>query len=334
VAEPVGVDFNIISASVSEQGTLVYRNGAGANENRQLAMVDRAGKLLQTVGSPGRYIGMDLSPDGKRLAVHRHDGNGGDIWIFELLRGTMSRFTFDATQDNSMPIWSPDGARIVFSSLRDGKWGIYQKDASGSGKDELLYESPGTEKAPMAWSPDGKYIVFEVTDPKTAWDLWVLPLTGDRKAYALMQTPFNETWAQISPNGKWILYNSDETGRYEVYVRPFPSGDGKWQVSASGGWYPRWSRDGKEVFYADAAANGKIVSVRVNTSGSAPEFSASTPLFDSAYVNINHGVYHKYVVYADGQRFVVPRPESTVTGDSRQPPITVVVNWTASFAKK
>jgi Tol biopolymer transport system component len=335
VAEPVAVDFNMIAASVSQNDTLVYRNGLAANESRQLAAFDRTGKMIQTVGPVGRYIGLDWSPDGKRLAVHRHDGDGGDIWLFELLRGTMSRFTYDVTQDNSMPIWSPDGAHIVFSSLRNGKWGLYQKITSGSGNDELLYESVGTEKAPMSWSPDGKFIVFEVTDPKTAWDLWVLPVTGDRKPYPIMQTAFNETWAEVSPNGKWIVYDSDETGGYEIYVRPFPSGDGKWQVSANGGWFPRWHKDGKELFYADAAANGKLLSVRVNTAGSEPEFSPPTPLFESGYVNINHViVHHKYAVSPDGQRFIIPRAESASGGESQQPPITVVLNWTASFTKK
>jgi Tol biopolymer transport system component/tRNA A-37 threonylcarbamoyl transferase component Bud32 len=333
IAEGVAVDAGIAAASVSENDILVYRTGSGGNESRQLVSFDRSGKIIDRVGPPGRYIGLDWSPDGKRLAVHRHDGNGGDIWLFELMRGTMSRFTFDPSLDNSMPIWSPTGDRIVFSELRDGKWGLYQKAASGTEKEELLYESAGTEKAPMAWSPDGKYIVFEVTDPKTAWDLWVLPLTGERKANPIMQTPFNETWADISPNGKWIAYDSDETGRYEIYIRPFPSGEGKWQVSANGGWYPRWNKDGKEIFYADAAANGKLLSVRVNTAGSMPEFSAPTPLFDSGYVNISHGVHHKYAVSPDGQRFIIPRAESTMGGESKQPPITVVLNWNAGNKK-
>jgi serine/threonine protein kinase len=333
VADGVALDFGIIAASVSDNGILVYRSGVGSNESRQLVSVDRTGKVIDQVGPPGRYIGLDWSPEGKRLAVHRHDANGGDIWLFELMRGTMSRFTFDPTQDNSMPVWSPAGDRIAFSAQRDGKWGIYQKAASGTEKEELLYESPGTEKAPMTWSPDGKYLVFEVTEAKTAWDLWVLPMMGERKAYPMMQTPFNETWAEISPNGKWIAYDSDETGRYEVYIRPFPSGEGKWQVSANGGWYPRWNKEGKELFYADAAANGKLLSVGVNAVGAMPEFEVPKPLFDSGYVNISHGVHHKYAVSPDGQRFIIPRAESKVSGESKQPTITVVLNWNAGNKK-
>jgi Tol biopolymer transport system component len=339
VADFVGTDgTNIAAVSASENGTLAYRNGAGLSDSRQLGLFDRTGKLIERVGPPGRYIGMDLSPDGKRLAVHRHEDNGGDIWIIELLRGAVSRFTLDAAQDNSMPIWSPDGTNIVFSSVRNGKWGLYQKPANGSGKEQFLYESATGDKAPMSWSPDGKYIVFQVTGDKTTWDLWVLPLTGERKAYAMMDSPANETWAEVSPDSKWIVYNSDETGRYEVYLRPFPTGEGKWPVSTNGGWYPRWRKnDGKELFFADAAANGKLLSVHVNLSGSTPEFSPATPLFDSGYININHGVHHKYAVSADGQHFIIPRPESAVSGDSSDllpPPVTVVLNWASTLNKK
>jgi len=338
VADSAAADGSFVAAvSVSENGTLVYRNTAGLNDSRQLGLFDRTGKLIDRIGPPGRYIGMDLSPDGNRLAVHRHDDNGGDIWLIELLRGTMSRFTFDATADNSMPIWSPDGTSIVFSSVRSGKWGLYQKPANGSGKEQLLYESAIGDKAPMSWSADGKYIVFQVTGAKTEWDLWVLPLTGDRKAYPMVDSPFNETWAQVSPDSKWVVYNSDETGRYEIYIRPFPMGEGKWQVSTNGGWYPRWSKDGKELFFADAAANGKLMAMRVNNTGSTPVFSPASPLFDSGYINIAHGVHHKYAVSPDGQHFIIPRPESSFSGESSvtlPPPITVVLNWASSLDRK
>jgi serine/threonine-protein kinase len=150
----------------------------------------------------------------------------------------------------------------------------------------------------------------------------------------MMETPFQETWAEISHDGKWIVYDSDETGRFEIYLRPFPTGEGKWQVSTNGGFYPRWARTGNELFYADAAANGKLLSVRMKGAGSTPEFSPTTPLFDSGYVNINHGVHHKYAVFPDGQRFIIPRPESLVSGKATLPPITVVLNWTSVLNKK
>ena len=141
---------------------------------------------------PGPYRGVDVSGDGKYIAVHRHDGNGGDIWMMESARrGTMSRFTFDAAQDNAMPVWSPDGSRIVFGSLRNGKWGLYEKAADRTGGEQLLVESE-LPTMPMSWSPDGRFLVYWMLDPKTAGDLWAMSLTGDKKSSPLLQTPFNE----------------------------------------------------------------------------------------------------------------------------------------------
>lgn len=273
-----------------------------------------------------------MSPDGKRIAVHRHDTNGGDIWLFESARrGTMLRFTFDAAQDNSMAIWSPDGSRIVFGSLRSGKWGLYEKPANGTDREQLLVESD-LQKMPMSWSPDGTSIVYSVAHPKTGSDVWILPLTGDKKPIPLLQTSFNETHPQISPNGRWMTYRSNETGREEIYVRPFPSGDGKWQVSVNGGTYSRWRPDGRELFYLTAASSGKLMSVKVNPAGSTFEYGDPIELFDSGYVNFAHGSYHTYAVSPDGQRFLIPRPEGT-DDDSAPPPITVVVNWMKAVAR-
>jgi eukaryotic-like serine/threonine-protein kinase len=336
VAEQVaaGGGLGLGTFSVSENGVLVYRNGPTATGNVQLAWLDRTGKPIETIGMPGGYRGVDVSADGTRIAFHRHDGNGGDIWLFDSARRTTSRFTFDASQDNSMPIWSPDGSRIVFSSLRNGKWGLYQKLANGTGHDELLIESD-LLKIPMSWSPDGKFIVYWVTGPKTGSDEWVLPLAGDRKPFPFLQSPFNENHPQISPDGKWIAYYSDETGRREVYVRPFPSGEGKWQVSTNGGVFPRWRRDSKELFYMGAVSLGKMISVKVNPTGPTFEYGDSTELFDSGYVNFGHtsGVYHTYAVSPDGQRFLIPRPETVGSEEIASAPITVVVNWTSGLKK-
>src|SRR5262249_25129803 len=248
VAEQVGVYLNGIAASVSDNGTLIYRSGPSAIGNLQLGWFNRAGKLIETIGVAGGYLGVDVANDGKRIAVHRHDGNGGDIWVADSTKGQMRRLTFDASQDNSSPVWSPDGTRIAFASLRGGKWGIYQKLASGTGNEQLLMESE-LQKMPMSWSPDAKLLVYWQNDARTGADLWVLPMNGERKPFPFLTDPADHRLPQISPDGKWIAYRSNETGRQEIYVRPFPTGEGRWQISTNGGSSARWRADGKELYY-------------------------------------------------------------------------------------
>jgi eukaryotic-like serine/threonine-protein kinase len=320
--------------AASQNGILVYRTGSSSGTDLQLEWVDRTGKSIGTIASPAPYLGLDLSPDGKRVAIHRHDTTGGDIWIFESDRGTMSRLTFDATQDNSSPIWSPDGARILFGSQRNGKWGLYTKPADGTGNDELLIESD-VRKMPMAWSGDGKFVGYWVDDGKGGGgDLWILPLNGDRKPIPILQTPFPERHPQISSDGKWIAYTSGETGRSEIYIRPFPAGAGKWQVSTKGGNFSRWRRDGKELYFMNANSGGKMMAADIRVSGSSLQVGVPHELFDSGYTNFSHsGTYHAYAVSADGQRFLIPRP-TAATADTAATPLTVVVNWTAALTKK
>ena len=300
----------------------------------QLTWVDRTGKSVEAFGPPGQYRGVDVSPNGQRIAVHRHDGTGGDIWLFESARrGTMSKFTFDAAQDNSMPIWSPDGTRIAFGSLRNGTGGVYEKAADGTGREERLIESD-LPAIPMSWSPDGRFLVYWINDPKTGPDQWMIPLTGDKKPIPLFHTAFAETHAQISPNGKWVAYQSNETGRSEIHVRSFPSGDGRWQISVDGGVFPRWRQDGAELFFMTPSSSvGKLMSSKVKQGGPTFEYGDPTELFDSGYVNFSHGsFYHTYAVSPDGQRFLIPRPEGA-NQDSTPAPITVVVNWSAAVAR-
>jgi serine/threonine protein kinase len=334
LAEQVAFDGPGSAFSVAESGALTYRTGTGPRDLR-LTWVDRSGKPIESVGAPGAYLGPDISPDGKRIAVHRHDGTGGDVWLVEAVGGKTSRLTFDASQESSSPIWSPDGSRIVFGSRRSGKWGLYQKLANGTGNEELLIESD-LVKSPTSWSADGKFILYMVQDPKTNADVWALPLTGDRKPFPLLQTPFIESHPQISPDGKWFAYSSDETGRREIYVQSLPPGAGKWQISSNGGFYARWRRDGKELFYMETISRGKLISVGVNAAGATLEFSTPRPLFDTGYVNLSFshtGNWNTFAVSADGQRFLIPRPESSLTGDLNNTPITVVLNWRAGLKK-
>ena len=346
--------------SVATSGALVYSFADGGNtatsasvptsdmSEWQLVWVDRSAQVIERPGPPGAYRGIELSPDGKRIAVHRHDAKGGDIYVIEP-RGSQTNLTLDAAQHNSMPIWSPDGERIAFASLRNGKWGLYQTLSRGSGTHEPLYESE-LPKAPMSWSPDGKRIVFWVQDPKTSGDLWVLTL-DDKKAAPLVATPFNETRAQISPDGNWIAYTSNsKDDRNEIYVKPFPTGSGGWQVSDRGGDWPRWRRDTKELFYHSPVAIGSGTPYpfggplfRVPVSAVAGIFEPGSPREALVFpaVNLPHtgGDYSTYAVSHDGERLLVlqyVQPGAAASGQigpDTYSGLTVALNWTAALKK-
>jgi len=328
--------------TVSTNGSLVYRSGSGSGSGEtRLAWFDRQGKQVGTLGPPGEYRNPRLSPDGKRVAVDRLVSGNKDIWLLEVERGTASRFTFDPAEDR-YPTWSPDGSRIVFDSLRGEAGGrsLYQKASSGAGNEELLLMAGGS---PRDWSPDGRSIVFTQMD-RIVNDLWVLPLDGDprqagtsprqagtegHKPVPFLKTPFSEALANLSPDGRWVAYVSDESGKPEVYVQSFPTPSGKWQVSTEGGNQPRWRRDGRELFYVSPDRKLMAVPVRL---GSTFEAGAPAALFEA---NINPaagsaGIGHQYDVTADGQRFLLnlePRETSTA-------PLTVVLNWQAGIRRQ
>jgi serine/threonine protein kinase len=314
-----------VAFSVSDSGVLAYGVGAGTSAaGLQMVWLDRQGKPLGTVGPSANYRGLDLAPDEQHVAVHRHDEGGGDIWITDT-RGTTSRFTLDAS-DNSSPIWSPDGSRIVFGSLRNGKWGLYVKPSNMAGNEERLIESD-QPIVPTSWSPNSDAIVYVMTDPKTGRDLWLLPLSGDRKPIALVHTTSTEDHGQISPDGKWLAYSSNETGQNEVYVQTFPTRAGWWPISTDGGYFPRWRGDGRELFYMDRTSGGNLIAVDVNAVGSVFVVGKPKVLFDSGYLNLAHPTpYHTYATSPDGQRFLIPRPPIK-TADAGPSPIVVVLNW-------
>jgi dipeptidyl aminopeptidase/acylaminoacyl peptidase len=308
---------------------------------RSLFWSDRAGQQTAAAGTTGTYAGVDLSPDGKRFAVHRHEGPGGDIWLYDLAQGRMQRLTFDASQENSSPIWSPDGTRIAFSSQRNNKSGLYVKLADGTGAEELITESEAG-KWPMSWSPDGKLLVYF-----QAGDVWAVPVAGDKKPVPLLQSPAVEVYPQVSPDGKWLAYQSNETGRTEIYVKPFPEGPGKWQVSTDGGQYPRWRRDGRELFFYFA---NNIIAAEIRVSGSSLEPGVPRTLFalPNPSTALAHPSYNRFAVTADGQRFLTSQAgapgaagtgsladniASAADGDDQLPgaaapnTVTVVLNW-------
>jgi dipeptidyl aminopeptidase/acylaminoacyl peptidase len=267
--------------------------------------------------------------------VERREVKGSDVWLVETASGKTSRFTLDAAQENASPVWSTDDSRIAFASLRAGKWGIYEKPSNLNGTETLLYES-GDVKLPAGWSPDGKFLVFVVLKERGA--IWKLPLTGDRTPIPIIQNQFTNLDPQISPDGKWIAYRSDETTRNQVYVQSFPSGAGKQQISSNGGSIPRWRRDGGELFYMDALTGGRLFSTDFKTNGNAFEFSSPHSMFETGFVNFNYGQHaaglgNVYSVSADGQRFVMARSISNLTGAGNTP-ITIVLNWPVALPKK
>ncbi len=326
IAERVapGLQFGFHAFSVSDNGVLAYRTGSSAAV--QPTWFDRSGKLLGPVGQPGLVLNVSLSPDGKRIAETRGDPGGGlDIWLRDVARGAASRFTFEPTQER-FPVWSPDGSRIAYASDREGVTNLYQKSSSGAGTEELLLKTP-EQKYPSDWSADGRFLLFDTVGTKTARDLWLLPLTGDRAQRAppvpFLQTPFSELQGQFSPGPegapRWIAYTSNETLREEVFVQTFPASGAKWMVSTNGGREPRWRRDGKELFYL--APDRKLMSVDVKLGAT---FEAGVPraLFEIRPPSVSLSSNY-YAVTADGQRFLVAQ----LAEESAGAPITVVMNW-------
>jgi len=304
--------------AVSQTGVLAYYSG-GAAPSSQLTWFDRGGKPLGTVGPPGIMESPAISPDGGTVAVDRLDAQLGtfDLWLHDLAHATDSRFTFDPNMDRS-PVWSPDGSRILFVSNRTGKYGLYQKAATSAGKEELLYETAGLAFT-TDWSRDGRFAIFDRLASKTGYNLWILPLAGDRKPFPFLQSEFSERDGKLSPDGRWLAYESNETGVFEVYVQAFPGKEGKWQVSAKGGSRPLWSRDGKELFYI--AGDNKLMAMDVK-GGARFEHGLPKALFEARTPG-----YASFDVTPDGKRFLLVNSLE----QGANPPMTVVVNWHAGL---
>jgi Tol biopolymer transport system component len=312
--------------TVSANGVLVY---AGSNHyESQIVWLDRAGKPLGSVGPVGADWEPSISLDEKVLAFRRTSiiGTTSDIWLRDLARETDTRVTSHASI-NLDPILSPNGDRIVFNSNRAGTFDLYQTAASGSGQDQVLVSTPNV-KVPNQWSRDDRFIVYSELDPKTLYDIWVLPVgqgaTGNPRPFAFQRTDYQELYGQLSPDSRWMAYTSEESGAREVYVRPFPGPEGgKQRISTAGGEQARWRGDGKELFYV--AADGTLTAVAVNaTQEPTPRFDAGAPrsLFPTA-IGIGSGhVAFQYDVTADGQRFAVA--QNAAPGDV---PLVTVVNW-------
>jgi serine/threonine protein kinase/Tol biopolymer transport system component len=331
--EPVplvdSVDFhpyrwNAIFAG-SQSGVLAYASRPSLVASR-LTWFDRSGRSLGVVGEPADYSGIRISPAGDRCAAEVRDVRGGtiDVWVIDLARGSSIRLTSGALISHG-PTWSPDGSRIAFDSDRSNQWNIYEKPVLGTGAEEVLVSSHG-DKSPSDWSPDGRTLVFDVDGlpGKTQHEIW-LYRREDRKAIPLLQPNFDVQVGRLSSDGKWIAYVSNETGRSEVYVSPFPKTDRKWRISTSGGTQPVWSKNALELFFVGPGR--KLFAVKVNPD---PDFhiEKTEPLFDLP-VKISASSVAPYDVSNDGSKFLV----NAAVEEPVSEPITVVMNWTAGLPR-
>jgi len=303
---------------------LIYRTGD--QQTTRLTWYDRSGRALEAITEAAGYHEPSLSKDDTKVLFGRSELSTQDIYVRDLARGNSLRLTFDPAADASA-VFSADETQIIFYSNRDGKDSFFRKSASGAGTEELILTgTPGTY--PDYWSRDGKFLLYETNGgSQTKIDLWVLPLTGDAKPFPYLETPFEEAHGQFSPDGRWVAYTSNESGRSEVYVQSFPLGGGKWQISTAGGDQAQWRSDGKELFYVAPDRNLMVVPIDASTTLAvgkpAALFQTIMPLTGIRDDRNN------YAVSKDGQRFLI----NTLADDSNRQPLILVLNWAADFKR-
>ncbi|HUM01215.1 MAG TPA: protein kinase [Thermoanaerobaculia bacterium] len=318
LAEHIGTDsVGLARFSVSRDGTLVYRTGESGDK---FIWVDRSGKEGETVGDPGDYHNPAFAPGGDRLAFDLGDPRSGkpDIWVRDLKRGVSSRFTF-GVGNAFCPLWSPDGRRMAYTVGDD----LFEKGVEGQGEEKPLLKSDELKFA-CDWSRDGRYIAFCSQGKETGWDIWVLPTFGDLKPVPFLKTQFLELMPVFSPDGRFLAYQSNESGRQEVYVQSFPGPGGKWQISTAGGTEPHWRADGRELYYR--APGQKVMAVDVQTGNGV---TAGTPqlLFQGRFdMSLARS---RFLPTADGRRFLTVAP----LGREAMTPTTVVLNWFADLGR-
>ena len=332
LGEPVTLADDVVGTSASTTGVVAYR-GLGGGWQRQLAWVDRSGAVRSTVGPPDGYLfAPRVSPDGRQVAFNRQTQGNSEIWLQDDARATRMTFGSGAS---SYPVWSPDGSRLAFRSKVDTTLGLFQKTTNGAQAQEPLLLSQQL-LIPTSWSADGRYLMYFNFNPGRGNDLWVLPMTGTRKPFPFLQSSFSKLWGQFSPDGRWVAYQSDESGQTEIYVRRFVVlGDatdraaaqaGQWHVSTAGGIAPTWRADGKELFYIDPA--GMMMAVPIAATGSAVVLGTPVTLFQTHAMGggIQNGQGRQYDVAPDG-RFMINR-----VLDGVPPPITLILNWSPDTA--
>ena len=335
VGDPQSVAETVASDSTRFSGGLAAATDMGAYSRqpaegpRQLKWFDRTGKLLAIIGEldADEPFNPELSPDGTQVVMDRMVGGNRDIWILNSTNGLRTRFTSDTATDYHA-VWSPDGRSIVFSSFRTptaiarAEAQFYRKASSGAAADELFVESSRIKLA-TDWSRDGRFILFNSVDPKSAYDVWALSVS-DHQQLSIAKSSFEERDGQFSPDGRWVAYSSNESGRFEVYVQGFPAPREKLLVSPNGGGQPRWRRDGRELFYV--APDSRLMAVPVTlTTQARPDIGTVSPLFVARLAGdvVPGGNKQQYAVSSDGQRFLM----NVATEDRPLTPITVILHW-------
>lgn len=323
VAEPVqrlGSLVVIGVFSASQTGLLLYQKGTDTTLS-QLTWFDRAGNAVGTLGKPAEFFDVRLSPDGKSVLASAPDAVGNfDLWAFDLAQGFSRRFTTDAGGEY-YGLWSADGRTVIFNSTRRGNYDLYRKPASGTGPEELLF-ADATDKVPNSVSSDGRYLLY-FTGGGQRFKLWRLPLIPQPAGAALqpeplLNTPFNEWWAQFSPDDRWIVYQTDESGQSEIYAAPFSQPTAKHRISSNGGHHPRWRRDGRAVHYQDN--DGQLQEALIRIAGDTVQVTSVRPVFARAGWVGGYG----YDVSADAQKALIAVPMARTAE-----PLTLVENWTA-----
>jgi len=328
-AEPVleGVQYTpsaFAQFAIAPNGTLAYIPGTAKDLNNTLVTIDRSGREEALKAPPRGFEDMDLSPDGKMLAMTVIGGAQWNVWIYDLQQGSLNRLTFEG--DNRDPMWSSDGKRVIYASTRNGHRGLYWKPVSGTGGEEQLLNSP-RQLFPSSATSDGKYLIYD----DGAWQdpafIYALPLQGERTPQVLLKQR-NLANGKVSPNGKWIAYESAESGRTEIYVRRFNAGTEKWEVSTEGGEHGLWSRDGGELYFRTSGPKGAMV--MSTTVGKGEEFTFSPPRVLFRFGCVASGA-HDYGVMENGQRVVcIKEPEA----ETKATQVNVVLNWASELKKK
>ena len=315
--------------SVSSNGTLVYQTGPRETRDAPIVWMTLSGKTTPLRATAANWGDIQFSPDGHRLAVDIIDDKdkNTDVWVYEWARDALTRLTFDPAPDQR-PVWTPDGRRIVFGSGRNsGAFNLYWQRADATGDIQRLTESEANQ-LPASWHPSGKFLAFTEASKQTGFDLMILPMDGDEisgwkpgKPMVFLNSPFREAEPMFSPDGRWLAYMSNESGRNEIYVRPFPGPGGKWQVSTGGGQYPLWSRTHRELFYA--AADNRIMVVPWAVNGDSFQPAKPTVWSDAPFASRS---MRSFDLHPDGEQFALAPASDGQTG-AKQDKVVFIFNF-------